>query len=67
MSNVTPFSRPGRPINSADISTARQRADMCENVTLKRDHYVELLDLAALGLMVKNGKTPARHPTGDTT
>ena len=60
MSEPTPFSRPGQPINSADISTARQRAEMCESVTLERDYYIELLDLAALGVMVRNGKPPRR-------
>ncbi len=44
MSNTRP------PINNSDLVIARQRAELCESVTLKRDHYIKLLELATLGL-----------------
>ena len=38
------------PITSADLVIARQRAELCESVTLKREQYIELLELATLGM-----------------
>ncbi len=49
---------PGGKLNSADISQARQRAEMCESVELTRGRYLELLDLAEIGLMVPSGNIP---------
>ncbi|KKL69072.1 hypothetical protein LCGC14_2118560 [marine sediment metagenome] len=53
MTDVIQFQQ---PVNVRfEITKARERANLCESVTLQRDDFMRLLDLAEFGSMVKDG------------